>query len=265
MGVWPGNMKNFLLTVIVGLSLTLPLVEGLFFGPVAIGLGLGLLAVKTGFFLGAALSGGRSRRSYRRSRSYSYRPSNHYRTTYYAKPSRHYYYSSRQYYSHHGKRSADQLEELHRVRREVEANGFNLTAWYEDMTEKDQDDCGKLLVCELRAKEQHSFLTENEKTIADYFGNGRSVDVGEITVEFDLAAQVGKNMGKGRCQELYGRRCDTTTEDMVAMIEKEYEDMKKMEQDISSIGDVDQEVLSEKENMIKELTDNGIDPGQIWN
>jgi len=83
-------------------------------------------------------------------------------------------------------------------------------------------------------------------------------------VEFDLAAQVGKNMGKIRCQELYGTRCDTTTEDMVAMIEKEYEDIKKMEKDFSSFEDVDKEVLSEKEKVLQELIDNGIEPGQIW-
>ena len=34
-----------------------------------------------------------------------------------------------------------------------------------------------------------------EKLIAEKFGDGRQVDVSDITVEFDLAAQIGRNMG----------------------------------------------------------------------
>ena len=32
-----------------------------------------------------------------------------------------------------------------------------------------------------------------EKLIAEMFGDGRKVDVSDITVEFDLAAQIGRN------------------------------------------------------------------------
>ena len=40
-----------------------------------------------------------------------------------------------------------------------------------------------------------------EKLIAEKFGESRQVDVSEITVEFDLAAQIWRNMGESRCQQ----------------------------------------------------------------
>ena len=42
-----------------------------------------------------------------------------------------------------------------------------------------------------------------EKLIAQKFGDGRQVDVSDITVEFDLAAQIGIYVGESRCQQLY--------------------------------------------------------------
>ena len=45
----------------------------------------------------------------------------------------------------------------------------------------------------------------DEKLIAEKFGSGKQVDVSDITVEFDLAAQIGLNMGEARCQQLYNR------------------------------------------------------------
>ena len=47
----------------------------------------------------------------------------------------------------------EQLEELRRIKRDIEENGFNMNDWYRDMTEMDQDSCGKKLICELRSKE----------------------------------------------------------------------------------------------------------------
>jgi len=257
-------MKHLILATIVGLTIILPAVQGLFFGPVAVGLGLGLVALKAGVFLGAALSGGRSRRSYyRRPRSYHYRPRDHYtrKTYYYAKPSRNYYYSSHKYH-HHGKRSVEAVEEFHRVKRQVEQQGFDLNAWYTDMTEKDQDDCGKLLVCELRAKEaNYQFLSDIEKTIADYFGNGKTVDVSDITVEFDLAAQIGANMGAQRCQELYAQRCDATTPEMVEMIKTEYENFELMLNDLKTVQSVKNTLEEEEQEIEQDLKDSDIDFG----
>jgi len=261
------SMKHLFLASILALALILPAAQALFFGPVAVGLGLGLVALKAGFFLGAALSGGRSRRTYyRKPRSYHYTPSNHYhqRSSYYARPSRNYYYSSHRY-SHYGKRSAEAIEEFHRVRRSVAQDGFSLDAWYTEMTEKDQDDCSKLLICELRAKEAaNQQLSEIEKTIADYFGNGKTVDVSDITVEFDLAAQVGKYMGAPRCQELYAPRCDATTSEMVEMIKTEYENFQLMMKDLHNINEVDNTIGEEKDMIVRELQDQDIEQGQIW-
>ena len=36
----------------------------------------------------------------------------------------------------------------------MEQGGFDINNWYRDMTEMDQDGCGKKLICELRAKEK---------------------------------------------------------------------------------------------------------------
>ena len=65
-----------------------------------------------------------------------------------------YYYGSEQWTGRRrGKRSTDQLEELRRMKRDIDANGLNMNDWYRDMTEMDQDSCGKKLICELRSKE----------------------------------------------------------------------------------------------------------------
>ena len=47
----------------------------------------------------------------------------------------------------------EQLEELRRMKRDIDENGFNMNDWHRDMTEMDQDSCGKKLICELRSKE----------------------------------------------------------------------------------------------------------------
>ena len=43
-----------------------------------------------------------------------------------------------------------------------------------------------------------SALQEDERLIAENFGSGTQVDVSDITVEYDLAAQLGKYMGLSR-------------------------------------------------------------------
>ena len=96
-----------------------------------------------------------------------------------------------------------------------------MNGWYRDMTEQDQDSCGKKLICELSARQASGSLTvsffnfrkivayfkfqSEESILADKFGSGKAVDVSEITVEFDLASQIGKFMGQKRCAEMYNR------------------------------------------------------------
>ena len=110
------------------------------------------------------------------------------------------------------------------MKRDIDANGLNMNDWYRDMTEMDQDSCGKKLICELRSKEASGarmtvnqivkknfvktlkhLMQAEEKLIAEKFGSGKQVDVSDIPVEFDLAAQIGRNMGEARCQQLYNR------------------------------------------------------------
>lgn len=146
-----------------------------------------------------------------------------------------------------------------------------MTEWYEDMSTKDQDDCGKRMVCELRAKEARSAraLNSNEKIIADSFGSGNAVDVSKVEVEFELAAQIGKNMGMGRCGEIYSR-CEVTTEEIIEMIEKEFEEFEVVGRSVG-LEDVD-EIIEEENNEIKELSQaaldelksKNIDPSRIW-
>ena len=51
------------------------------------------------------------------------------------------------------------MHELHRIKREIEANGLDMNKWYKDMTENDQDSCGKKLICELRSKQTAGVIT----------------------------------------------------------------------------------------------------------
>ena len=54
-------MRNILQFSLVFLCFLAHLTEALFFGPVAVGLGVGILALKKGFLIGTALSGSRTR------------------------------------------------------------------------------------------------------------------------------------------------------------------------------------------------------------
>merc|ERR1712110_251179 len=233
--------------------------EAIFFGPIAIGLGIGILAAKKGFLLGTALAGSRTRRSYQPS-NYRYTPSHHYDSSYnswYSRPRRHYYYSSSQYDRYRGKRDTEHPEmvELRRLKREVEQGGFDINNWYRDMTEMDQDGCGKKLICELRAKEKSGF-TEDERLIAENFGSGNQVDVSDITVEYDLAAQLGKYMGLERCQQLYNR-CDLSSSDMIRMIKTEMDNLDRMKRDLDNEEvEVDTIEREEKEETNKEFSKN---------
>ena len=60
------KMRNLVLLSFAGLTILLPTVEGIFFGPIAVGAVIGALAVTKGFILGGLLSRRRSRTQYYR-------------------------------------------------------------------------------------------------------------------------------------------------------------------------------------------------------
>ena len=90
-----------------------------------------------------------------------------------------------------------------------------------------------------------SALQEDERLIAENFGSGTQVDVSDITVEYDLAAQLGKYMGLTRCQQLYNR-CDLSSEDMVRMIKTEMDNVERMKRDLET-EEVEVEIIERKE------------------
>ena len=67
--------------------------------------------------------------------------------------------------------------------------------WQNDMIFKDQDDCSKRLLCELNAKmAEGNTLTETEEVLANAFGKQNKLDVGSETLEFDVAAVLGRKV-----------------------------------------------------------------------
>jgi len=243
--------------------------EALFLGPIAIGVGVGALAAKKGFILGAIIAGRRSRghRSSSYSSSRSYHQSHHYDTTYtshYTKPTT-YYYSSSQYTYRRGKRSADQYsqQEMLRIKRAVES--FDLDQWMIDMSSKDQDDCSKKLICDLSAKAAFNLnsLSRDEKTLVDMFN--KALDINSSEVEFELAAAIGKNKGEKRCKQLY-KRCETSTEDMLLMIDREMQELRNIELEVKGLseGEIKEQIEKENAEVQKNLKEAGIDSAKIW-
>merc|ERR1711990_1184010 len=267
----PGlTMRNICQFSLIFLCFIAKLTEAIFFGPIAVGLGIGILAAKKGFLIGTALANSRTRRSYQPS-NYRYIQSHHYDTSYNRwnqKPRRHYYYSSSPYSYRRGKRDTEHPEmvELRRIKREVESGGFDINNWYRDMTEMDQDGCGKKLICELRAKQKSGF-TEDERLIAENFGSGNQVDVSDITVEYDLAAQLGKYMGLERCQQLYNR-CDLSSSDMVRMIKTEMDNLDRMKRDLDNeeveVDSIEREEEQETEAEFKNLEKDDDAVNWVW-
>merc|ERR1711953_572123 len=251
----PGlTMRNIWQFSLIFLCFLAQLTEAIFFGPIAVGLGIGILAAKKGFLIGTALANSRTRRSYQPS-NYRYTPNHHYDT-------------SSPYTYRRGKRDIEHPEmvELKRIKREVDAGGFDINNWYRDMTEMDQDGCGKKLICELRAKQKSGF-TEDERLIAENFGNGTQVDVSDITVEYDLAAQLGKYMGLERCQQLYNR-CDLSSSDMVRMIKTEMDNLDRMKRDLEKeeveVDKIEEKEVEDTEVEFRKLQEEEDDDGKNW-
>merc|ERR1712176_1565528 len=81
---------------------------------------------------------------------------------------------------------------------------YNPDIWENDMIYKDQDDCSKRLICELNAKaSKGQALTQSEAIIANAFGKNNDLNVGSETLEFDIAAVLGKKVGGKRCELSY--------------------------------------------------------------
>jgi hypothetical protein len=133
--------------------------------------------------------------------------------------------------------------------------------WANDMVYKDQDDCSKRLLCDLNGKQvEGKWLTENERIIANSFCKNNEIDIAAETLEFDLAAVLGKKVGRIFCRnhdlllflhfqgglrrcELSFRRCETPVVQMVKMINMEVEELeminKELEQGAVNMGNIE--------------------------
>ena len=199
-----------------------------FFGPPAIGFGAGLVGQQKKLQVATSIVSRRSSRSYSQTsfikatpsgvtgyRTSTYTATDHYQTANhisYYQPNQYHYHSTP--WSYRWGRSADlearerreaKLEELGDINTIPASSISRLAAnvsiayqpqvWANDMVYKDQDDCSKRLLCELNAKlVEGKWLTENERIIANVFGQNNDIDIGAETLEFDLAAVLGKKV-----------------------------------------------------------------------
>jgi F0F1-type ATP synthase membrane subunit c/vacuolar-type H+-ATPase subunit K len=70
-------------------------------------------------------------------------------------------------------------------------------------SQDDADDCAKKLICSLSARDPRT-LAQDEAVIVSIFGQG-DLDVSKSTVEFDLAAIMGRKAGEAQCEKIYSR------------------------------------------------------------
>jgi len=147
---------------------------------------LGLKALAVGAFAGGALIGAASRR---RSR----------------------YRSSRRSYGRSYRRHG----------RSVEDETFDeMSNTILDASLNDADDCAKKLVCSLNAQDVNT-LQADEAAIASLFGKTAGIDLTSTTVEFDLAALMGRQAGKNQCDTIYAR-CPYQSKDLMEVMRKEF-------------------------------------------
>merc|ERR1712106_949994 len=111
------------------------------------------------------------------------------------------------------------------------------------MIYKDQDDCSKRVLCELNAKKAKGLvLSETESVLVDSFGTGNNLDVAAETLEFDIAAVLGRKIGEQRCELSY-RRCEIKVKDMIKMIDVEVEQIEEIQKELNagaiSLSDID--------------------------
>merc|ERR1711892_269344 len=251
-----------------------------FFGPPAIGFGAALVGQQLNLKVATSIVSKRSTRSYSQTsfikstplgvtgyRTSTYTSSDHYQTARhmsYYQPNQYHYHSTP--WNYRWGRSAD-LEARERREAKLQELGdfsnipassiskiaanvsiaYQPQVWANDMVYKDQDDCSKRLLCELNAKLiGGKWLTENERIIANSFGQNNEIDIAAETLDFDLAAVLGKKGGLRRC-ELSFRRCETPVEEMVEMINKE------IEAGVVNMGDIEHR-LEEEENEVNKIS-----------
>ena len=68
----------------------------------------------------------------------------------------------------------------------------------------DTDDCAKAFVCELNTKTAEP-LSEMERAVFDIFAEDAALDVNRESVQFQLAALVGRLAGLRQCKTVYSR------------------------------------------------------------
>jgi len=256
-----------------------------FFGPPAIGFGVGLLSIRRRFPIARQIVSRRASRSYSHQYHYQATPfgSHGYQSTvstssystndhYYASANLRYYqpnvyhYHSTPWHYRWG-RSTDLVAKQKREAKLIEignldsipvekisdvaANvsiGISDDIWQNDMIFKDQDDCSKMLVCELnRMRRDGEELSESELFIADAFGSGDELDVAKPSLAFDIAAVIGREVGGNRC-ELNYRRCETGVSQMLSMINAEMEQIENIQKELNQ-GAID---LNDIENRLDE-------------
>ena len=79
---------------------------------------------------------------------------------------------------------------------------------------QDTNDCAKSFVCHINAKPV-SELGEFELVMREMYAIGDNIDFTQDTVEFDLAALVGRKAGESQCMTIY-QRCKSNYETMKA-------------------------------------------------
>lgn len=272
-----------------------------FFGPPAIGFGAGLISIHKSLPLASSIVSKRSSRSYSHQTFVQYTPKGvfGYRTATYTETDHFYtpnnmnYYQPNKFHYHSTPwnyrwgRSTDEDSNVTRVSRAAEprlssvssisnvpANSIsNIAAnvsvayqpdvWTNDMIFKDQDDCSKRLLCELNARKSagDKELSENEIIIANSYGRNGEVDINAESLEFDIAALLGKVSGLRRCEMSY-RRCESTVDEMMKMIDIEVEELDSINSELADgnfgVNDVERRLEAEAKSVgrvtLEELT-----------
>merc|ERR1719438_286041 len=246
-----------------------------FFGPPAIG--VGLVSVRRNFPVATSIVSRRSTRSYSQqsftrsspfgvtatnTRSYSH--TDHFyaaNNLNYYQPNIFYYHSTPWHYR--WGRSADDQARKRREARLVEVGDIDTipvdkisdVAANVSVAFKDQDDCSKRLICELNTKRSSGkTLSDTEAIIADSFGSSNELDVAQLSLPFDIAAVLGREVGGNRCALSY-RRCETTVDKMLEMINVELEQIEGIQKEVDagviSVEDIQNRLAEEADEVAK--------------
>jgi len=261
-----------------------------FFGPPAVGFGVGLVSVHRNFPVATSIVSRRSSRSYSQqsfvqstpfgtssTNRRSYTSTDHFyaaNNLNYFQPNIFYYHSTP--WNYRWGRSTDKLARQRREERLIEigdidsipvsrisdvaANvsiAYKDDIWQNDMIFKDQDDCSKRLICELNSRRREGkSLSETEAVIADTFGTTNELDVADLSLPFNIAAVLGREVGGNRCVLSY-RRCETTVEKMIEMIDVELKEIEGIQKEVDNgaitVDDI-QNRLNEEADEVESLS-----------